>query len=192
METNKENIKKYVNIENLFFDIDEEKKIAYIKYHYWSPYEIFNDSICSKGPIFSDDFMQIILKLLELIPNKCKVSFEINFDNMGKYDLNGLYEIFNNNIYLQLKGLKKKKKEENALAYSLIAAWLVFFVLMMLLTKYRITESYWHDVCMYFFDIATTVIFWEAAWILFVKNRENRRNIMNLGKKFHEINFTHE
>ena len=35
-------------------------------------------------------------------------------------------------------------------------------------------ESFWHEVFFYFLDIATTVLFWEAAGILLVENREQR------------------
>ena len=49
-------IRKYKQIEQEFFEIDEENMVARISLRFDSPDDIFDTNCCSRIPIFNDDF----------------------------------------------------------------------------------------------------------------------------------------
>ena len=61
---------------------------------------------------------------------------------------------------------------------------------MMLISRLWTEGGFWHDVYFYFLDIATTVLFWEAAGILLVENREHRAMVRAYRERFSAIEFS--
>ena len=61
---------KYNNIEEEFFEIDKEKKLAKISLSFDRVSEIFDLNYISKMPVLSDDFMEWITSAFSIIPSR--------------------------------------------------------------------------------------------------------------------------
>ena len=74
---------KYNNIEEEFFEIDKEKKLAKISLSFDRVSEIFDLNYISKMPVLSDDFMEWITSAFSIIPSRYKIQVSISF---GDYE----------------------------------------------------------------------------------------------------------
>ena len=173
-----------------FFDIDEAAETAKVRLHFDSPKEIFDVNCMSKTPIFSDDFDEWLQSAFVMIPSKYKLALDITFDDMDGYTSEQLDDIFKKNLSLSVSTLLHSVRFRDGIAIGLIAAGIVSFIVMMLAGRLWDNESFWHDVFFYIFNIATTVLFWEAAGILFVETREHRRTVKAYRERFESISFS--
>lgn len=177
----------FEQIENEFFDITGD--IAIVRLHFENPDEVFDVNCLSRTPIFNDDFDDWLQSAFEMIPSKYKIQLEISFDDMGGYTPDQLDDIFRNNLLLSARTLTQSIHRRDNIAIGLMIAGVVSFIAMMLISKLWETESFWHEVFFYFLDIATTVLFWEAAGILLVENREHRIKAKAYRERFASIRF---
>ena len=177
------------HIEKDFFDVDEETGIAGIDLHFASPDEVFDVNCISKIPIFNDDFDDWIRSAFEVIPSKYRIALKITFGRMEGYTNEQLKEIFRKNLLLSGKVINQKIRIRDRIAYGLIAAGLISFIAMMLIGHLWVSENFWHQVFFYILDIATTVLFWEAAGILLVESREHRVVMKSYRNRFASISF---
>ena len=182
-------IKKYKNIENDFFKIDEELKIAHIEIAFKSPSDIFDMNYLSKTPVFSDDFIDWIGSAFKIIPRKYKIALTVSFDDMGELTKNQMMDIFTKNIILEYKSRRSAVKKKNRIAYGLIGVGIVLFVAMIAITRLWQGESLAKEIFTYVSDIAATVTFWEALTILVVEAHEERSYAAGLIKRFDSIEF---
>ena len=189
MEINMKNqaFRDFALIENEFFDIEEG--IASVRLHFGSPDEIFDVNCLSKIPIFNDDFDEWLQSVFRMIPSKYQIALEISFDDMNGFSREQLDDIFRKNLMLAARSASQSVQRRNYIAVGLIGAGLFSFIAMMLTGKLWNDESFWHEVFFYFLDIATTVLFWEAAGILLVENREHRIMAKAYWERFSSISF---
>ena len=182
-------LKRYLHIEEEFFDLDQENKIAKMHLHFASPSEIFDSNAITKAPVLSDDFIEWIKAAFEYTPIGYHIDLDISFDDLEGYQEDELEEIFIKNVLLEDKRASRYTIDKSVLALILIGIGLVSLVSMILF------ESLWTDggvaktILSYIFDIATTVTFWEAMTILLVENRERRTYRNNLKRRFASITF---
>ena len=177
----------FEQIENEFFDITGD--IAIVRLHFENPDEVFDVNCLSRTPIFNDDFDDWLQSAFEMIPSKYKIQLEICFDDMGGYTPDQLDDIFRNNLLLSARTLTQSIHRRDNIAIGLMIAGVVSFIAMMLISKLWETESFWHEVFFYFLDIATTVLFWEAAGILLVETREHRVTVKAYRERFASVRF---
>lgn len=177
----------FEQIENEFFDITGD--IAIVRLHFENPDEVFDVNCLSRTPIFNDDFDDWLQSAFEMIPSKYKIQLEISFDDMGGYTPDQLDDIFSNNLLLSARTLTQSIHRRDNIAIGLMIAGVVSFIAMMLISKLWETESFWHEVFFYFLDIATTVLFWEAAGILLVETREHRVTVKAYRERFASVRF---
>ena len=111
---------------------------------------------------------------------------------MEGYTSEKLNSIFRKNMLLSGRKFAAALKENNRLAYGLLFWGAVFFILMMLIDRTWNTEALWHDLFFYLLDIATTVLFWEAAGLMLVENREMRSKVRSYLERFSSIDFNNE
>ena len=180
---------KFVDLEKDFFELDDEKKLAYFKLHFEKPSDIFDFESITKTPLLNDDFIDWFLVSFDYIPKKYKIDLEVSFDDLQGYSQEELENIFKKNVLLEFKKTERKAISKNKVAYSLIGIGLVFLVSMILITTLWHSESVLKTIFSYVFDIATTVTIWEAMNILLVESKERRSVIMNLEKRFYSIKF---
>ena len=185
----REVIKKINNAEKDFFDIDTDNKVAKVPLHFETVDDIFDSAFLVKTPVFNDDFNGFLESIIGLVPPQYKIALDISFDSTGDYTTEELREIFRRNLELKARSFKESIRNSNHLAYALIAAGFLTFVAMMVIGRLWNAENFWHDVFFYFLDITTTVLFWEAAGILFVENREKRRGVKSYIDRFESISF---
>ncbi len=181
--------KAYKNIESEFFDLDDENKIAHVKLIFDSPDDIFDVNCLSKIPIMSDEFDSWLASALDTIPSKYKLDLNVEFNDMHGYSSDDLEEIFKKNILLSMKTMRKSSISRDSIAISLAAAGLLSFTIMMIIQHLWISENAWHEIFFYILDIFTTVLFWEAAGILLVENKERRKQYKNYRDRFYSIKF---
>lgn len=189
MKIKKSMLKQYEQIGRDFFDINEVDQTATIRLHFESPQEVFDMNCLSKTPIFNDDFDEWLRSAFEMVPGKYQIALDFSFDDMGGYTPEELKEIFDKNLMLSARMLFQTVRTRDHIAFGLIAAGLLSFLVMMLIQSLWITESFLREGFFYFLDIATTVLFWEAAGILLVENREHRVTMKAYRQRFTSICF---
>jgi len=186
----KEIIKKYENIEQEFFDIDEQNRIAVVKLHFEKPSDIFDVNYSSKRAILSDDFMEWVSYAFDMIPKKYKIDLEVTFDDFEGLSEEQLKEDYFKCLILDYKTGREKAKKKNKTAFILIGLGVGLFILMMLINKLWDNGGTLKEIFSYVLDIATTVTIWEAMNILLVeKTEENGRTSDHL-LRFSSIRFT--
>ena len=182
-------VKEYEHIEEEFFDIDKEKKIAYIKLHFGKPSDIFDNNYISKRPVLSDDFLDWVNSAFTLIPKKYKIDLDVTFDDTEGYASKELADVFKMNVFLDYKTRKSAEKKKNNIAYGLIFIGTLLFAAMITVNRLWTTDSVFKDIVSYVMDIATTVTYWEAMGILIVENKEHRDYRKGLITRFYAISF---
>lgn len=182
-------IKKYNNIENDFFEIDEDKKIARIELAFNSTDDIFDLNYKTKMPVLSDDFIDWIGSAFRIIPKKYKIALTVSFDDMRNMSGEQMQDIFKKNLILDYKSRRSALKNKNMIAYGLIGVGVVLFTAMIITTRLWQGDSIIKEIYKYVSDIATTVTFWEAMTILVVESHEERSYVMGLAKRFDSIEF---
>lgn len=185
----REIIKKYKRIEKEFFDIDDEKKIAYIKLEFEKPSDIFEKSAVTKTPMINDDFIDWLVKSFSFVPNKYKLDLNITFDDFEEYSEEELMDICKKNILHEMKIRQHEMHNHNMLALSLCGVGLVCILISILTGTLWTDGGVVRDIVLFVLDILATVPFWAAADIFFVENGGMRRNATNLKKRFHAIAF---
>ncbi len=180
---------KYKNIEEEFFEIDKEKKLAKISLSFDRVSEIFDLNYISKMPVLSDDFMEWITSAFSIIPSRYKIQVSISFGDYEGYSEQQLNDIFWKNIVLSAKSKRDSQRKRNSIAYGLIAAGIVLFAGMILTEINWDTESVMKPIISYVSDIATTVAFWEAMTILIVERKEQRSYLISVEKRFAGVSF---
>ncbi len=181
--------KQFENVEEEFYEIDKENKIAHVNLKYHTPNEIFDEHIESKTPLFTYEFSDWLSSTFSCVPNKYKIEFDVSFDSMEGYTDEKLNDIFNKNIYLFEKSDGRRAHFRNRIAVSLFIMGIISFILMLMTKKFWVTQDFWHEAFFYILDIMTTVLFWEAAGILIVENRERTSRQVNYLNRFHAIHF---
>ena len=180
---------KYNNIEEEFFEIDKEKKLAKISLSFDRVSEIFDLNYISKMPVLSDDFMEWITSAFSIIPSRYKIQVSISFGDYEGYSEQQLNDIFWKNIVLSAKSKRDSQRKRNSIAYGLIAAGIVLFAGMILTEINWDTESVMKPIISYVSDIAPTVAFWEAMTILIVERKEQRSYLISVEKRFAGVSF---
>ena len=180
---------KYKNIEEEFFEIDKEKKLAKISLSFDRVSEIFDLNYISKMPVLSDDFMEWITSAFSIIPSRYKIQVSISFGDYEGYSEQQLNDIFWKNIVLSAKSKRDSQRKRNSIAYGLIAAGIVLFAGMIITEINWDTESVMKPIISYVSDIATTVAFWEAMTILIVERKEQRSYLISVEKRFAGVKF---
>lgn len=184
----KKNLEELKAIESEFFDIDEERKIATLRFRFSSPEDIIDVNSVTKIPVLNDEFSEWIAYALAYTPRRVKIDIDVSFVSMEGYTEEGLSEIFQKNVGLETKKIFRENRAKKILAYSLIGIGLLAFLLMVLLTHVFDTGLA-GEIIGYVSDIATTVAFWEALTILLVENRERKNAAIDVMKRFHSISF---
>lgn len=187
--TLKDELIKYGRIEEDFFDIDKKAKIARVKLKFEKPSDIFDVNYISKLPVLSDDFLDWIGSVFKLIPLKYKIDLTIEYDDLEGWDEEQLLDVFKKNIMLEYRSAKNIEKRKNLIAYGLIGAGSIMFIAMILISSLWHADSLLKDVFIYISDIATTVAFWEAMYILVVERGESGFRRKGLAYRFASIKF---
>lgn len=185
----KDELIKYEHIEEDFFDIDKKAKIARVKLKFEKPSEIFDVNYISKLPVLSDDFLEWIGSAFKLIPLKYKIDLTVEYDDLEGWDEEQLSDVFKKNIMLEYRSAKNIEKRKNLIAYGLIGVGAVMFIAMILISRLWNADSLLKDVFFYISDIATTVAFWEAMYILVVERGESGFHRKGLAYRFASIKF---
>jgi len=185
----KKELKEFIDIEDEFFKLDKENKIAYMKLEFKKTTDIFDINSISKMPILSDDFIDWISSSFDMAPHNYKIDLEISFDDLEGYDNDALKNIFKKNMMLEFKKTRGQSHTKNLIAFSLIGIGIVFFTAMLLVSNLWKDGGVSKDIFAYIADIATTVTFWEAMTILVVENKERRSYMKNLYSRFANIEF---
>lgn len=183
-------LKELLNVENEFFDLDYNKRIAYMHLEFDKPSDIFDLNSKTKLPVLSDDFMEWIASAFDYAPKKYKIDLDVSFTDMEGFDNDALQAIFKKNMMLEFKENEGKARTKNNIAFSLIGIGVIFFITMLLINNLWINGGLIKDIFKYVADIATTVTFWEAMTILVVENKERRSYMKNLIGRFSSIRFS--
>lgn len=183
-------LREFEQVEEEFFTIDKEHKIAKISLSFHKVSDVFDVNYVTKMPVLSDDFLDWFSGAFQLIPARYKIEFSVTFNDYEGYGKEQLNDIFWKNIMLDVKSKRDAQKRRNSIAYSLIAVGVAFFIGMLITEFSWKTDSVAKIIFSYVSDIATTVAFWEALTILIVERRENRSYLKNINKRFAGVRFT--
>lgn len=182
-------VKDFINLEEEFFELDKESKMANMKLEFESPIEIFDKNSITKTPVFNDEFTEWMQAAFEYAPRGYKINLDVAFNDMGEYTSEDLKSFFLKNTALEFKRSQRKMNLKNKIAFVLIGLGLVLLIALLLVTALWKDGGTAKEIFTYVFDIATTVTFWEALTILVVENTERRNYMGSLLKKFKNIEF---
>ena len=181
--------KNFLNIEEEFYELDPEQKTALIHMEYEKPGDIIESSSVTKTPRMTSDFLEDLIDKFDYVPIKYKVHLLITFEDMEGYSEARMVDICKKNILLEMKASYRIASDHNRLALYLCATGLVCILLASWIGNIWKEESMLRDIVSYILDIVATVPFWAAMEIYFIDNSEQRRKLMNLGKRFKMIEF---
>ena len=182
-------LEKFLNIEDDFFELDHEKKVAFLKLEFEKPSAIFDTNAVTKKPVLSDEFMDWVKSSFEYAPRKYKINLEVLFDDTEGYDEEELKKIFVANVILEAKKAHNETLTQNRIAWKLVGLGVIFFTIMMLVTNLWTDGGVVKNIVSYIMDIGTTVTFWEAMTVLIVKNKEKRDLYGNLIRRYDSVSF---
>ena len=185
----KKKIIKKFEVEREFFDIDDENKRTNFNLEFSSPEDIFDPNLKSGVPALSDDFVEWLKEALEYSPKKYKIDLNVTFDDLGEYTEEELTIIFQKNILLEYKRMKRNEFSKNRLAYSLIGVGIVLLVFTFTILSMWKNIGLIYEIFSYILDIATTVVFWEALTILLVEGRERKFYLKQIITRFDKVVF---
>ena len=181
-------IKKF-EVEREFFDIDDENKRTNFNLEFSSPEDIFDPNLKSGVPALSDDFVEWLKEALEYSPKKYKIDLNVTFDDLGEYTEEELKFIFQKNMMLEYKKMKRNEFSKNRLAYSLIGVGIVLLISTFTILSMWKNIGLIYEIFSYILDIATTVVFWEALTILLVEGSERKFYLKQIITKFDKVVF---
>ncbi len=182
-------LREYEDIEQDFFEIDEEKREARVCMHYEQPSNIFDNKYSSKTPLLSDDFVSSVEAVFKIIPERYRNALEISFDDLEHYTPEQLNEIIDKDLMLNARTMAEALRKRDLLAICLSVSGLVSFFSIMLVKHTWTADTFWHNALLYLLDIATTVLFWEAVNILLLENWSHRRAVLAFTERFSSISF---
>ncbi|MCR5741920.1 MAG: hypothetical protein K6G38_05650 [Gammaproteobacteria bacterium] len=185
-------IEKYNDIESEFFEIDKEKRIGYVTLKLDNANDMFDNEYISKKPIISEKFNDLITNSFELIPDKYNLDITVSIKDLNGHVEEELKKIYEDNIFLNLKKLQKEIKIKNVTGISLIIAGTISFIAMMLIKRFWVTSDFIHEIFFYILDIATTVLFWEAAGLTLVDSKKTRKKYKSTYFRLSNIKFVKE
>ena len=185
----KDALKQAINIEKEFFDFDPEEPVVHLQLEYQKPSEIFDQSIKTNVPRMSEDFMNRVIGLFELIPDKYKLDIRIVFDEMEQYDEETLAEICKKNILLDKEILEQRVKRGNSLALSLCATGLFFILVSIYINRVWTGSGAAGEIVSFILDILATVPFWGAMEVFLIDNRKTGKTTADLAKRSYAITF---
>ncbi len=184
-----EKIKELANIEEEFFQLDKENKIAFMKLEFANTDEVFDKNSITKIPIFNDEFSEWLKSAFAYAPKGYKIDLDITFDDLGEYSEEQLKEIFIKNAALELKVSQRNQKYKSKIALSLFATGIIFLVAMILVAALWQEERALKEIIVAIIEIASWVTIWEALDIFIVEHSERRNYMKSLAKRFKSINF---
>ncbi|MBR0352101.1 MAG: hypothetical protein IJH53_02750 [Oscillospiraceae bacterium] len=170
-----------------FFETDEEKKIAKMVLKYEKTEDLFDPACCLLKPIVSREVLAHIGSMFGLVPNDYKVDLTLRFNDLCGYSESQLVEIIRKNFALEMRGSRTQNKSRRNLAFSFIGIGVLFFLIMIIIKRFWVADTVWNDLVFYFFDILTTVAFYQAATILVVEHREKKAIVNSMRNHFHEL-----
>ena len=181
--------KKYLNIEDEFFELDHEQNTAIIRMEYEKPSDIIESSTVTKTPRLSGDFVESLIGIFDYLPLKYKLHIQVAFDDMEEYSEEQMEELCQKNLLLETKTRNREARDHNRLALYLCLAGIACILLSIWVNNIWTEESTLREIVVYVLDIAATVPFWAAMEIYFIDNKERRRRLLNLKKRFAGIEF---
>lgn len=185
----KKKIIKKFEVEREFFDIDDENKRTNFNLEFSSPEDIFDPNLKLGVPALSDDFVEWLKEALEYSPKKYKIDLNVTFDDLGEYTEEELKFIFQKNMMLEYKKMKRNEFSKNRLAYSLIGVGIVLLISTFTILSMWKNIGLIYEIFSYILDIATTVVFWEALTILLVEGRERKFYLKQIITRFDKVVF---
>ena len=126
---------------------------------------------------------------LEYSPKKYKIDLNVTFDDLGEYTEEELKFIFQKNMMLEYKKMKRNEFSKNRLAYSLIGVGIVLLISTFTILSMWKNIGLIYEIFSYILDIATTVVFWEALTILLVEGRERKFYLKQIITRFDKVVF---
>ena len=184
-----ERVEEFLSIEDEFFHLDHENKIAYMELEFETPKEIFDFNAVTKIPLINDDFMDWIKYVLDMAPRKYSIDISISFCNMDGYSSEYLKNAFLKNSVLEFKRMEKRVSKKNHIAVWLIILGVLLLISTIFLTGFWKEDGVIKQVVTYILDIATTVTVWEGLTILVVDSTERRSQMKNILSRVKSIRF---
>ena len=185
----KQTRKEYESIEEEFFDLDHGEKTALVRLEYETPEEIFDENADTKTPMMSEEFIERLGAAFDKVPDRYGLNIRVAFDDLNGYTEEDLATICRKNILQETRTRVRLAHRQNLLALALCGVGLAFILLSIWVGSAWQTESLAKEVVVYILDIVATVPFWGAMEIYIIENREKRRRITNITRRFHTIEF---
>jgi hypothetical protein len=176
------------NIEDKFFDNDDQNRITTVYLQYDKVSDLFNPNYKSKQPLVNGDLLEMIKSVFQSIPSHYKLSLDIQIDDSEGYSEQELLDIFTDNILFEYKNKHREISRRNKTAIRLVLIGLFFLVMMLTAGHIWPDKGLAHDIFFYVSDIAATVTIWEALTITIIQIHEKRLYEGSLLMRFAGIN----
>ena len=181
--------KELDSIQEKFFEIDKENKTVLFRLEFERPGELFVENLRAKIPVMTEEFLETIIEHITLVPDKYKCNIDVTFDDFEGWSETELIDICKQNLLLFLKRGNQKEKENNRLAISMAVTGIVFIIISIMVNRMWADDSFLFEIVAFILDIVATVPFWGAMDIYFIENKERRKKIVDVTKRFESITF---
>ena len=189
MKKSKEMIERIKGVEDKFFDIDHDNKKATIKLEFEKPSDIFDVNVVTKRPMLNDTLSEWIEAAFKYIPNKYKVDFKVEFNDLEGYKEEELYEIFLDNVALESKKIYREMLGHNKIAIGLLFTGIIFIVALLLINNLWNEDKVIKEIISIITEIGAWVTIWEALAVFLIENKEKRDTRRNITKRFSSVSF---
>ena len=175
------------NVAQSFFETDEETGIAKAVLKFETPEDIFDKTYATATPVLREELIEHMVSVLRLAPPEYKVDLTLRFDDLNGYTEEDLLDIVEKNQALKTKRARLENGSRMRLANFFVAIGVLFFLSMILVRRFWIADTVWNDLFFYFFDIVTTVNFYQAATIFVVEAKERKASIKIMQDHFNHL-----
>ena len=182
-------VEKYLNIEDEFFKLDHESKIAHVELNYDKPSALFDKDVITKIPMMSDDFFSSLIWAFDYLPENYKLDITISFNDLDGYSDEQLLELFEKNLAMEIKSRKRVGRRNEMSAFILCLVGIAFILISVLVERNWNSEGIGKLIVSYILDIAATVPFWGAMDIYIIEKSERRKKQAEIIRRFRNIEF---
>lgn len=180
---------KYLNIEDEFFKLDHESKIAHVELNYDKPSALFDKDVITKIPMMSDDFFSSLIWAFDYLPENYKLDITISFNDLDGYSDEQLLELFEKNLAMEIKSRTRVGRRNEMSAFILCLVGIAFILISVLVERNWNSEGIGKLIVTYILDIVATVPFWGAMDIYIIEKSERRKKQAEIIRRFRNIEF---
>lgn len=128
-----------------------------------------------------------INEILNLVPRKYKIHFQIHIKDLGDYQFLEVEKILKKNLMLKIYSFSLERKRQHITSFSLL-----FGGILLLLASYFLSRLEWPQLIFDVINISGTLLVWEAADVSLIERNEEIKKVKQYVKNIKGIRLIQE